>query len=716
MQEPVEELAEPERQRWQSRLVFILAAIGSAVGLGNVWRFPYLVAAYGGGTFLIPYTVCLIGIGMPILLLELALGQKFQGGDVEAFGKMNPHLRGIGIASIFGTFMIISYYAMVIAWTLCYFVQSFGNLPWSTVPGAWGYFFEDMLNYADITGGTEGFGSWRCLMALIATWLCIYFCVFKGVASAGEVVKVTMPVPVVLLIVLMIATITLDGSGGGINQYLGQWDMADLADSEVWTAATGQVFFTLSVTMGVMTAYSSFNPQNQNIVTDEKFISLGDYSIAFISGFTIYSMIGNTVYNCERYDGDRSIYGDGIETKDDCDQLYTQSSLGLAFALYPYGLSTMKGSNGWCVVFFLTLFLLGIDSAFSMIEAITTVMGDTQVARRMKWSKEDITKWTCGVSFLIGSLYTFDTGFGWFDIVDHYVNSYCLLFVGFLECVSTGWVYQCDKQAEKVGASSIIIYNISSLLALIIGCALGFGLTKPTYDDEGGLTGWDDGAVEGPTARIIGICVGLFIWISGSVAAVLKAEGDEAIGGKLYYIMGWMGCDELRVMVNNTGLEEDDVGQELWEPNTVQSEIKAFCSWHTIPIYWGFFIKYLDPILLMIMLCNGIRHDNYNDYAGYGPKRNALGLSIFILAVIFVFLPVFFPVIFMGDKEAREFEGFDFMRWMGIEPTSIAIFGFQQSKKDDDIKATGDEIELGSDEKREPDGRGSSETNEELGA
>eukprot|EP00494_Astrolonche_serrata_P013170 UN13285 len=143
--------SESSRQRWpgqtqvSQRVIFVMAAVGSAVGLGNVWRFPYLVAKYGGGAFLIPYTICLVMIGMPILLMELALGQKFQGGDVEAFGKLNPRLRGIGLASIWGAGIIISYYAMVIGWAVIYSFRSLKWLPWTTVPKARDYFYGEVI-------------------------------------------------------------------------------------------------------------------------------------------------------------------------------------------------------------------------------------------------------------------------------------------------------------------------------------------------------------------------------------------------------------------------------------------------------------------------------------------------------------------------------------------------------------------------------------------
>lgn len=702
VEEPEEE-EEEERQRWESRLVFILASIGSAVGLGNVWRFPYLVTKYGGGTFLIPYTVCLFGIGMPILLMELALGQQFQGGDVEAFGKMHPRLRGIGMASIFSSFTIIAYYCVIIAWTVIYFFQSCKELEWTTVADANNYFDNDLLNIADLAElGGNSEGSWRVLMGLILTWFAIYWCIYKGVLSAGIVVKITMPLPVLILIILMIRSVMLPGAGGGLEQYLGNWKMDVLeqrADNQIWAAATGQVFFTLGVCMGVMTAYSSFNPKNQNIVVDEKFISLGDYSIAFFAGFTIYAIMGHLVHECSGlttaedmvvYDicttspsgpddvDCQTLMNDKSLLESACNTIYNSSGMGLAFKMYPFGLSLLPGAKFWCAIFFLMLFTLGVDSAFSLVEAVTTVIGDSQVAKRMKWTKSGISMVVCLALFFIGTLFTFDTGLGWLDIVDYYVNSFCLLLVGFFECVATGWVYKCDEQAKAVGGTSIAIYNFGSALALLLGCAIGFGLTKPTYTN-GSLTSWDDGAVDSAVAAVIGVCTALFIWsVSIALAFYYAEEPEQEDNGVqknsvLWSIMGWHGCDSLRTVVNQQNHPD-------WQPNTTLSELTALFSGNTMPFYFGLFIKYVDPLLLALMIVDTWRSNSYDAYGNYKPSQLAVGWLIFSVALCLGIFPIFCPVLMMSNKHAQAFEGWDLSiqiaSYFGIDLLNSSFLGF----------------------------------------
>lgn len=706
------------RQRWESRLVFILAAIGSAVGLGNVWRFPYLVTKYGGGTFLIPYTVCLVGIGMPILLMELALGQKFQGGDVEAFGKMNPRLRGIGMASIFSSMTIIAYYVVIIAWTVIYFFQSCYQLEWETVAAANAYFNVSLLEHQDLASlaGNQD-GSWRILMGLLLTWVVIYFCIFKGVLSAGWVVKITMPLPVMILVILMIRSVMLEGAGDGINQYLGNWDLDYIeqkATNNIWADATGQVFFTLGVCMGVMTAYSSFNPTNQNIVVDEKFISLGDYTIAFLAGFTIYSIMGNIVYDCKSVTSAEELAGlticsltcaadaSGCKTcvslvsdqsalDTACESLYSKSGMGLAFQVFPYGLSKLAGKKFWCALFFLMLFTLGVDSAFSLVEASTTVVGDSQVAQRMKWSKSGISMFMCMLLFFVGTLFTTDTGLGWLDIVDYYVNSFCLLLVGFFECIATGWVYKYEEQVSHVGWKSIFTYNIGSMLALILSCGIGFGLTKPTYNDQGVIVSWDDGALSRTEAAAVGCGIGVGIWVISIITAFVLAEEPQNDRGpqntsRLWSIMGWHGCDSLRTMVNQQSHED-------WEPNTFSSEATACCSHNTMPIYFGLFIKYIDPLILFLMIVDTWRTRHYDPYGDYLPSQLAVGWCIFGVAIFLGILPVLCPVLMMGVDEAHNFQGFDLAVYIssvfGHDLKSNEWLGFNKAKVETDVQMMG---------------------------
>jgi len=165
------------RARWSSRTIFLFAAIGSAVGLGNVWRFPYLTYKFGGGAFLIPYLIALIVLGIPLLLLEFAIGQKLQKGAVDAFKTVNHRLRGIGVGAIFSGFVVVIYYSAVMAWSLVFLINSFqAKLPWAD--DAKGFFFNGVLQISDSIGDIGGV-NWYLFFGLAAVWIAIYFSVWK---------------------------------------------------------------------------------------------------------------------------------------------------------------------------------------------------------------------------------------------------------------------------------------------------------------------------------------------------------------------------------------------------------------------------------------------------------------------------------------------------------------------------------------------------------
>mmetsp|Transcript_17497 Transcript_17497/g.41867 ORF Transcript_17497/g.41867 Transcript_17497/m.41867 type:complete len:389 (+) Transcript_17497:92-1258(+) len=273
------------RPEWPSRTSFLLAAIGSAVGLGNIWRFPFLTYKHGGGVFLIPYLLCLVVIGFPVLLLELSLGLKFRAGDVEAFGGIHRRLRGIGISSVVAGFVIVSYYANIIAWSCVYLVSSFiSPLPWTAMAqgvsqtcdlsqalsSEENFLYNAVLHLGDakqLQAASSSIMSGWVYGGLVFIFIITYFCIWKGVRSAGRVVYFTATAPVVVLIILFGYNISLKGAGDGVKAYIGTWDFSSLDSPDIWTDAAGQIFFTLSVSMGIMTAYGSYvNPKSDLVM------------------------------------------------------------------------------------------------------------------------------------------------------------------------------------------------------------------------------------------------------------------------------------------------------------------------------------------------------------------------------------------------------------------------------------------------------------------
>lgn len=400
------------RDRWPSRLMFIFAAVGSAAGLGNVWRFPYLTYKYGGGAFLIPYFFALLVLGIPLLILEFGLGQHFQRSAVGSLRKLTSWGGIVGWWALTTGFLIITYYAVIMAWALRFFLAS-ASLPWRA--DAQAFFYHTVLGLTEkisVLGGVN----WVLLACLVLVWVMIYFSIFKGVRSVSKVVVVTMPLPFLLILALLVRVVTLPGAAVGITYYLKPLFSA-LLDPEVWIAAAGQIFFTLTLGFGVMIAYASYVQKGQDVAKDAVWTALLNSLISILAGFVVFGTLGFLAAQ------------KGVLVSD-----VVASGPGLAFVVFPEALSLMPWPRLFSFLFFLTLLSLGIDSAFSMVEGITAALKE-----RLAVSSQRVALFTSLAAFLGGILYVTGAGLYFLDVIDHFSATYAILLVGLLQTLLVGW-------------------------------------------------------------------------------------------------------------------------------------------------------------------------------------------------------------------------------------------------------------------------------------
>jgi SNF family Na+-dependent transporter len=251
--------------------------------------------------------------GIPLLLLELGLGQKFQRGDIGVFRAIHPRATGIGLSSVFSSIVIATYYSSIIAYSLFYWANSFKSpLPWTesglgsdrkcpSISPAEEYFVRVALQFTDNNcvdmepGETDHIVGYLFLCNCIV-WIIIFLCVLRGVKSSSYVVWITVPLPVFLIFVLIIKGATLDGASDGVDEYLNGSEGIDksevLGESTPWSDALGQIFFSLSICIGVMTSYGSYNKKDKPILTDTFAIAITNSLISFLAGFAVFSVIG----------------------------------------------------------------------------------------------------------------------------------------------------------------------------------------------------------------------------------------------------------------------------------------------------------------------------------------------------------------------------------------------------------------------------------------
>ena len=431
------------RERWDKRQAFIMAAIGSAIGLGNVIRFPYQLAQNGGASFLIPYVVALITTGIPLLALEIYFGIRFQKGPTEALGKVRKNTNFIGwFAVLAGAAMITFYYTVLMGWSVNYMAKSVqglfsGALPWSE--NSRRFFFNEILKFKEtpFSFGALNIGS---VIGNLVVWSAVFLVLLKGVKVVGKIVNWTVGIPWIIIIVLIIRGITLEGSGAGLEYYL-HFDYHQILEPRVWLAAYGQVFFSLSLGFGVIIAYASYMPKDSDINANAWVISFANCATSFFAGFAIFSTLGYMAAV------------QGVPVAD----VAGDPGIGLAFVAYPSAIASLPGGIVtqalFAIAFFFMIFMLGVDTAFSLVETIVTGLKDTFGGKRVK-----ITATVCVVGFLFGFIYCFQNGLIWLDIVDHWM-SWGLMGVGLMEAVLIGWFYNTKKVIVDIDSTSGIKFG-----------------------------------------------------------------------------------------------------------------------------------------------------------------------------------------------------------------------------------------------------------------
>ncbi len=412
---------------------FILAALGSAVGLGNIWRFSYLCYKNGGGAFLIPYVIALFVVGIPLMILEFGLGHKMRGSAPMSFAKVGRHWEWAGWwAVICAMFGIMMYYSVVIAWCLRYVFFS-GSLAWGA--DANDFFFNQFLQ---LSSGPGEFGDFRApiILALLVvwffSWIIVYFGVQKGLERAN---KIFIPLLFGLVTCLVVWSLQLEGAKIGIDVYL-KPDFTLLKKPQIWIDAFSQIFFTLSLAFGIMVTYASYLPRKVDLVKDAIIISLGNCLFSFFAGFAVFGTLGYMSFATGKPIG-------GV----------VKESIGLAFVAYPQAISLMPAfANVFGVLFFGALVIAGLSSAISLVEAFSSAVID-----KFHYSRKAVVSVVCTVGFLGSLVFTARSGLYWVDIVDHFITHYGLVVIGILECVLVAWVFKSAKLRAHINHAGGIV-------------------------------------------------------------------------------------------------------------------------------------------------------------------------------------------------------------------------------------------------------------------
>ncbi|CAN9512333.1 unnamed protein product [Ophioblennius macclurei] len=546
-----------ERGNWNNKAEYLLSMLGYAVGLGNVWRFPYLAFKHGGGAFLIPYFIMLLVAGIPLYFVESALGQFCSQGPVNIW-RMVPLLQGVGIATVIANVISSVYYNVIIAYSLYYMFASMQNpLPWSdcfswadnncsTTPivhcDVNGTFVanwteqnktcpepnrvhlpvqspsEQYWNFVVLQRSSSlaetGSVIWQLALCLLLCSIIVAAALIRGIKSSGKVVYFTATFPYVVIFILLIRGVTLEGAQDGLNFYIGtESNMTKLSDAETWKDAATQIFFSLSIAWGGVTTLSSYNRFKNDLFMDTLIVTLANSGTSVFAGLAIFSILGHMAH----------VYK--VSVRDVVDE-----GFGLTFIAYPEALSKLPISPLWSILFFFMLLTVGLDSQFAGIEVITTSFVDA--FPKIFKSKRGLLTVLASLSlFVLGLPCVTQAGIYWVTLMDNFAANWVLVILAFCEIAGVSYIYGMNRFIKDIemmiGEKSFAFwlwwrlcwFFISPCVMLVILIWSVVTFVPPTYN-----------GVEYPDWGLaLGWCMIAFIVMWVPVVAVyklIKAEGN----------------------------------------------------------------------------------------------------------------------------------------------------------------------------------------------
>ena len=414
---------EKPKNLWLSRWGFVLAATGSAVGLGNIWKFPYITGEYGGGAFVLMYLACILAIGIPVMMTEIAIGRRGRGSPIDAFSRVvregggHPAWKAVGGMAMLAGFMILCFYVVVAGWAFAYTWKMLdGSLAASSVEGLAQVFETHNAN-------PWALGGWSVLVALLTLWI-----VGKGVQAGVErAFRWMMPGLAVMLLILVGYAFTSGGFDEGFA-FLFSFDASKLS-GEALLVALGHAFFTLSLASGAILTYGSYLPDDQSIARTTFVVVIADTSVALLAGLAIFPII----------------FANGMSPS---------AGPGLIFMSLPLAFQQMPFGTAFGVLFFAMVSVAALTSAISMIEATVAYLNEKHGISR---TKAALGSGAVLLTISLLAMLSFNVGADWklfgttlFDALDYLTSRWMMPLGGILMSVLVGYCLRSEIMRDEL--------------------------------------------------------------------------------------------------------------------------------------------------------------------------------------------------------------------------------------------------------------------------
>ena len=424
-------MTETKKSEWNSNLAFMMAMIGSAVGLGNIWRFPNVLYSNGGGSFMIPYIVSLFLLGISFVLVEYAVGFKFKKSIARILFSVSKKLEPVAWFILLIVFLITTYYVCVVGWDFIYIILSITKA-WGANPDL--YFANNVLHATDSMSGLFTIVP-NVLVSVFIIWFLAWFIIKRDLNDGiGNVSKILLPLLCAIVVIIVAFSLTLPGASVGYTQIFTP-DWSALTNLDVWLAAFGQIVFSLSLGMAIAMTYASYLPEGSKLVDNAIIVAFSNSGFEVFNSIGIFSILGFMTVTS------------GIPFN----ELVTEGT-GLAFVVFPQVFNTMGGA-AYIIgpLFFLCILFAGITSVIALLEGVCYSISEKFLIERKKTATV-----VCIIGFLISCIFATGAGSTILGIFDVYLNNFALLFAILLECIIFGWVYKFDDLIETLNNNSSI--------------------------------------------------------------------------------------------------------------------------------------------------------------------------------------------------------------------------------------------------------------------